>query len=98
MTARNGQPVRSNTAPRETTGRKSASFTNLVPGFFRARDRVETQLLRDSEAEAILRLPMRSVGRPWVVRPITPTPKPWPVRSAATTRGRERLRQLQSEC
>ena len=30
----NGQPVRSNTAPRETTGRKSASFTNLAPGFF----------------------------------------------------------------
>ena len=30
----NGQPVRSNTAPRETTVKKSASFTNLAPGFF----------------------------------------------------------------
>ena len=86
MTARNRQPVRSNTAPRETTVQKSASFTNLAPGFFCARDRVETQLLRDSEAETILRLPMRRVGRPWVVRPITPTPKPWPVRGHARPR------------
>ena len=60
-------------SPERNDGPKKASFTNLAsPRFFRARDRVETQLLRDSEAEAILRLPMRRLGRPWAVRPITP--------------------------
>lgn len=73
-------------SPERNDGPKKREFYQPSPRFFRARDRVETQLLRDSEAEAILRLPMRRVGRPGVVRPITPTPKPWPVRGHARPR------------